>query len=302
MATAPPALTCYRHPNRETGVSCAECGRGLCPDCMVFTPVGIKCAEHAGVATGPARVAQQARRLGVEGTGALLTKILIGVNVAVYLLVIAAGGGTLNRPGGELFIDGSLIGAALFQGEPIGVADGEWWRLVTSMFLHGSLIHLGMNMLFLWWIAAPVEEAIGRARFVLIYLAGGLGGAAGALLFGKYDLFGTTLATPTVGASGALFGVLGAAFVFERQRNYVLGGGALTIILLNLVLSLSLSNISVGGHVGGLVAGALSAVALSRLGRAHAAYGRPGLIGFGGVAAVALASVALAYWSVAEFV
>ena len=302
MATAPPALTCYRHPNRETGVSCAECGRGLCPDCMVFTPVGIKCAEHAGVATGPARVARQARRFGVVGTGALLTKVLIGVNVAVYLLVIAAGGGTLNEPGGELFIDGSLIGAALFQGEPIGVADGEWWRLVTSMFLHGSLLHLGMNMLFLWWIAAPVEEAIGRWRFALIYLAGGLGGAAGALLFGRFDLFGTTLATPTVGASGALFGVLGAAFVFERQRNYVLGGGALTIILLNLVLSLSLSNISVGGHVGGLVAGALSAVALSRLGRAHAAYGRPGLLGFAGVAAVAIASVALAYWSVSEFV
>jgi membrane associated rhomboid family serine protease len=269
---------------------------------MVFTPVGIKCAEHAGVATGPARVAREARRFGIEGTGALLTKVLIGVNVAVYLLVIAAGGGTLNEPGGELFIDGSLVGAALFQGEPIGVADGEWWRLVTSMFLHGSLLHLGMNMLFLWWIAAPVEEAIGRWRFALIYLAGGLGGAAGALLFGRYELFGTTLATPTVGASGALFGVLGAAFVFERQRNYVLGGGALTIILLNLVLSLSLSNISVGGHVGGLVAGALSAVALSRLGRAHAAYGRPGLVGVAGVAAVAVASVALAYWSVSEFV
>jgi membrane associated rhomboid family serine protease len=269
---------------------------------MVFTPVGIKCAEHAGVATGPARVVGKAQRFGVEGTGALLTKILIGVNVAVYLLTIAAGGGELNNPGGELFIDGSLVGAALFQGEPIGVADGEWWRLVTSMFLHGSLIHLGMNMLFLWWIAAPVEEAVGRWRFALLYLAGGLGGAAGALLFGRYELFGTTLATPTVGASGALFGILGAAFVFERQRNYVLGGGALTIILLNLVLSLSLSNISVGGHVGGLVAGALSAVALSRLGRAHAAYGRPGLVGFVGVGAVALASVALSYWSVAEFV
>jgi len=301
MATAP-ELTCYRHPDRETGVSCAECGRGLCPDCMVFTPVGIKCAEHAGVATGPARVAREARRFGVEGTGALLTKILIGLNVAVYLLVIASGGGTLNQPGGELFIDGSLIGAALFQGQPIGVADGEWWRLVTSMFLHGSLLHLGMNMLFLWWIAAPVEEAVGRWRFALLYLAGGLGGAAGALLFGRYELFGTTLATPTVGASGALFGILGAAFVFERQRNYVLGGGALTIIVLNLVLSLSLSNISVGGHVGGLVAGALSAVALSRLGRAHAAYGRPGLAGFAAVGAVALASVALSYWSVAEFV
>jgi membrane associated rhomboid family serine protease len=271
---------------------------------MVYTPVGIKCAEHAGVATGPARVARSARRFGVEGTGALLTKILIGVNVAIYVLVLAAGGGTLSAPGGELFVDGALIGFNIdpFTGQPIGVAEGQWWRLITSMFLHGSVIHLGMNMLFLWWVAAPVEEAIGRWRFALIYLAGGLGGAAGALVFGKYGLFDTSLGTPTVGASGALFGVLGAAFLFERQRNYVLGGGALGIIVLNLALSLTLSNISVGGHVGGLVAGALAGGALSRFGRTHAAYGRPGLVGVAGAAAVMVASVGLAYWSVAEFV
>lgn len=304
MATAPAPLTCYRHPNRQTGVSCPECGRGLCPDCMVYTPVGIKCAEHAGVATGPAKVASSARRFGVEGTGALLTKILIGVNVAVYVLLLAAGGGTLNSPGGELFVDGALIGFNVnpFTGDPIGVAEGEWWRLVTSMFMHASLIHLGMNMLFLWWIAAPVEEAIGRWRFALIYLAGGLGGAAGALVFGKYGLFDSSLGTPTVGASGALYGILGAALVFERQRHYVLGGGALGIIVLNLVLSLTLSNVSVGGHVGGLVAGALAAVALSRLGQTHAAYGRPGTAGIVGVAVVMVACVGLAYWSVAELI
>jgi membrane associated rhomboid family serine protease len=302
MATTP--LTCYRHPNRQTGLSCPECGRGLCPDCMVYTPVGIKCAEHAGVATGPARVASNARRFGVEGTGALLTKILIGVNVTIYVIVLAAGGGTLSEPGGELFVDGALIGFNIdpFTGQPIGVAEGQWWRLVTSMFLHGSVLHLGMNMLFLWWVAAPVEEAIGRWRFALIYLAGGLGGAAGALIFGKYGLFDTSLGTPTVGASGALFGVLGAAFLFERQRNYVLGGGALGIIVLNLALSLTLSNISVGGHVGGLVAGALAGGALSHFGRTHAAYGRPGLVGVAGAAAVMVASVGLAYWSVAELI
>ena len=302
MATT--SLTCYRHPNRQTGVSCPECGRGLCPDCMVYTPVGIKCAEHAGVATGPARVARNARRFGVEGTGALLTKILIGVNVTIYVIVLAAGGGTLSEPGGELFVDGALIGFNIdpFTGQPIGVAEGQWWRLVTSMFLHGSVLHLGMNMLFLWWVAAPVEEAIGRWRFALIYLAGGLGGAAGALIFGKYGLFDTSLGTPTVGASGALFGVLGAAFLFERQRNYVLGGGALGIIVLNLALSLTLSNISVGGHVGGLVAGALAGGALSHFGRTHAAYGRPGLVGVAGAAAVMVASVGLAYWSVAELI
>ena len=302
MATQP--LTCYRHPNRQTGVSCPECGRGLCPDCMVYTPVGIKCAEHAGVATGAARVVRDVRRFGFEGTGSLLTKILIGVNVGVYVLVLAFGGVSVNDPRGELWIDGALIGFNInpFTGSPIGVAEGEWWRLVTSMFLHGSLIHLALNMLFLWWIAGPVEEAIGRWRFGLIYLAGGLGGAAGALVFGKYGLFNTSLTTPTVGASGALFGVLGAAFLFERQRNYVLGGGAVGIIVLNLAFTFTISNISVGSHIGGLVAGLLAAAALTRLGRAHAAYGRPGLVGVVGVTAVMVASVGLAYWSVAAFV
>src|SRR5918994_4745075 len=278
-------LTCYRHPNRETGVSCAHCGRGLCPDCMVFTPVGIKCAEHAGVATGPAKVVQGARRFGIEGGGALVTKILIGINVLVFLWQVGSGG-TLSDPDGYPYVHGALNGYL--------VADGEWWRLFTSMFLHASVIHLGLNMLFLWWIGAPVEQAIGRARYVLIYLVSGLAGATGALLL-------TSPEAVTVGASGALFGILGAAFIFERQRNYVLGGGALTIIVLNLAFTFAIPGISIGGHLGGLAGGALAALALSRLGRAHAAYGRPGIAGIAGVVAVGLASIAVAYWSVAEY-
>jgi len=284
MATT--ALTCYRHPNRETGVSCAHCGRGLCPDCMVFTPVGIKCAEHAGVPTGTAKVVQGARRFGIEGGGALLTKILIGINVLVFLWQVGSGG-TLSQPYGYPYLEGALNG--------ILVANGDRWRLFTSMFLHASVIHLAMNMLFLWWIAAPVEQAIGRARFALLYVVSGLSGAAGALLLSAPD-------ATTVGASGALFGILGAAFVFERQRNYVLGGGALTIIVLNLAFTFAIPGISIGGHLGGLVGGALSALALSRLGRAHAAYGRPGLAGIAGVVAVGIASVAVAYWSVSDLV
>jgi membrane associated rhomboid family serine protease len=277
-------LTCYRHPNRETGVSCAHCGRGLCPDCMVFTPVGIKCAEHAGVPTGAARVVQGARRFGIEGGGALLTKILIGINVLVFLWQVGSGG-TLSDPDGYPFVHGALNGYL--------VADGEWWRLFTSMFLHASVIHLGLNMVFLWWIGAPVEQAIGRARYALVYLVSGLAGATGALLL-------TNPGQVTVGASGALFGILGAAFIFERQRNYVLGGGALTIIVLNLAFTFAIPGISIGGHLGGLAGGALSALALSRLGRAHAAYGRPGVAGIAGVVAVGIASVAIAYWSVAD--
>jgi membrane associated rhomboid family serine protease len=287
-------MTCYRHPNRETRVSCPECGRGLCTDCMVYTPVGIKCAEHAGIARGAAKVATSARRFSSEGHGMLLTKIVIGANVGIFLLQLGQGGGTLGYAGGGITADFDLFGPA--------VANGEWWRLLSAAFLHANFLHLGLNMLFLWWIGGPVEEAIGRARFALLYVVSGLAGSAGALLFGHYGLFGTDPGTHTVGASGALFGILGAAFVFERQRLYVLGGGAMATILINLAFGFVVTGISIGGHVGGLVGGMLGALALSRFGRAHAAYGRPGVLGIAGVIAVGLLSVAVAYWSVADYV
>jgi membrane associated rhomboid family serine protease len=249
---------------------------------MVFTPVGIKCAEHAGVAQGAARVAKGAQRLTREGGGAVVTKSLIAINAGIFLLTLSQGG-TLGRPSGRIFDEFALYGPF--------VAEGEWWRLITAAFLHANLLHLGLNMLFLWWIGAPVEESIGRSRYVLLYVVSGLAGSAGALLLDPNAV--------TVGASGALFGILGAAFVFERQRNYVLGGGALGIILLNLVFTFTISGISIGGHLGGLAGGALAALALSRFGRAHAAYGNPGVAGVAGVVAVGVLSVALAYWSVA---
>jgi membrane associated rhomboid family serine protease len=283
-------MKCYRHPDRETYVSCSECGRGICTDCMVFAPVGIRCPDHAGGPQGAARVRQGVQRASFEGRGALVTKALIAVNVLVFLLNLAQGA-TLGRNGGELFLDGALIGhGILFTGEEIGVADGQWWRLLTSAFLHGGIIHLGFNMLMLWWIGAPVEQAIGRGRFLLLYLVSGLAGSAGALILEPNAI--------TVGASGAIFGILGAALVFESQRNYVLGGSALSIVVLNLVLSFAVPNISIGGHLGGLAGGALSALALSRFGRTHAIYGRPGLIGVAGVVAVGIASVAVAYSAV----
>jgi len=287
---AAPTMTCYRHPDRETGVSCSDCGRGICPDCMVFAPVGIRCPDHSGQPQGAARLTQSVRRAGYEGTGALVTKVLIALNVGVFLANLAQGA-SLGSNGGSLFIDGALIGRA-FDGEKlIGVAEGEWWRLGTAAFLHGGIIHLGMNMLMLWWIGSPMEQAIGRARFLGLYLVSGLAGSAGALLLSKPEAL-------TVGASGAIFGILGAALVFERQRNYVLGGSALSIIVLNLVFTFAIPNISIGGHLGGLAGGALAALALSRFGRTHAAYGKPGLVGMAGLVAVGLVSVALSYWRV----
>src|SRR5439155_22754495 len=151
------------------------------------------------------------------------------------------------------------------------VANGDWWRLITAAFLHASLIHIGFNMYFLWFAGAPVEAALGRGRFLLVYLVSGLAGSAGALVLDP--------TTPTVGASGAIFGILGAGLVLERQRDYVFGGSALGMVLINLAFTFSISNISIGGHIGGLIGGALATLGLSRFGRGHAAYGRAGLIG-----------------------
>jgi membrane associated rhomboid family serine protease len=277
-------LYCYRHPDRETMVSCSECGRGICPDCMVFAPVGIRCPDHSGQPQGAQRVSQGLRRASFEGTGAIVTKALIAMNVGVYLLELAAGG-EINGTGNEIYIQGVLFGPF--------VAAGDWWRLFTSMFLHYGPIHLAFNMLALWWFGAAIEQVLGRGRYLLLYVVSGLAGAAGALIFSP--------TSPTVGASGALFGILGAAVVLERQGTHVFGGGALGIIAINLVITFAIPGISIGGHLGGLVGGVLGMLALSRLGRTHAVYGRPGVAGVIGLLAIGVISIAVAFWRVAPY-
>jgi membrane associated rhomboid family serine protease len=273
-------MRCYRHPDRETGVTCSECGRPICPDCMVFAPVGIRCPDHSGQAQGTARVTRGIRRAGYEGTGAVVTKTLVALNVGIYLLELGLGG-TISGTGNEIYRDGVLAGPF--------VADGDWWRLLTAAFLHYGPIHLAFNMLALWWFGAAVEQVLGRGRYLLLYLVSGLAGSAGALIASPNAL--------TVGASGAIFGILGAAFVLERQRTYVLGGGALSVIALNVVFTFAVPGISIGGHLGGLAGGALGTLALSRFGRGHAVYGRPGAVGLAGLVAVGLASVVVAFWA-----
>jgi membrane associated rhomboid family serine protease len=283
-------MTCYRHPNRETGLSCSECGRPICTECMTMAPVGIRCPDHSGRAQGVARVTRSARRFGYEGIGALVTRTLVAINVLVYLAELATGG-NLNGIGSSIYEKGVLIASALdSHGNIIGVAHGDWWRLITAAFLHYGPIHLGMNMLALWWFGAPLEQALGRARFLLLYVVSGLAGSAGALV--------ASPTSPTVGASGAIFGILGAAFVIERQGTPIFGGSALGMIVLNLAFTFFVPNISIGGHLGGLAGGALGTLALSRFGRGHAIYGRAGIVGVLGVVAIGVASVVIAYWKV----
>jgi membrane associated rhomboid family serine protease len=275
-------MYCYRHPDRETGLSCSECGRPICTECMTVAPVGLRCPEHSGQQQPrAARVATSFRRIGVEGTGGLVTKTLIAANLAVYLITVAQGGG-INDPGGSLFTKWFLAG-------PL-VANGDWWRLITAAFLHANILHIVFNMLALWWFGTPVEAFLGRARFLLLYLVSGLAGSAGALIASPNAV--------TVGASGAIFGVLGAALVLERQRLNVLGGSALTIIIINIVFTLTVPGISIGGHLGGLAGGAAATLVLSHFGRRHPGYGRAGVLEIGGVLAVGLLSILIAYWKV----
>ncbi len=275
-------LRCYRHPDRETGVSCSECGRGICTDCMRFAPVGIRCPDHAGEKRGPGRVVQRAQTQSVRNPG-WVAKALIGVNVGIYLLQLAQGA-PVNANAGSIFVNGALFG-------PL-VADGDWWRLVTAAFLHYGPVHLGMNMLVLWWFGPTLEAALGSSRFLSLYVAAGLAGSAGALLMSPNAV--------TVGASGAIYGLFGAILVLERQGTYVFGGSVIPLLIINFALTFTFREfISVGGHLGGFLGGALAILVLSRFGRRRVVNAaRADVAGYAGIAVIAALSVVVAFWQV----
>ncbi|HZT53939.1 MAG TPA: rhomboid family intramembrane serine protease [Gaiellaceae bacterium] len=287
MSTVEPRY-CYRHPDRETGLSCSECGRPICADCATFAAVGIRCPDHAGGRSGVTsrirpRPVRRAPGVALASGSAPVTRILIAINVAVYLLTVAQGGGHFDAPGGSVFLKMILYGP--------WVAHGGWWRLATAMFLHANILHIAFNMLALYVIGTPVEQYLGRTRYLGLYLVSGLAGSAGGLLQAP--------ATPILGASGAIFGILGAMLILEWQVTGRLAGNAMTWIVINLAISFTIPNISWGGHIGGLIGGIL--VTLAYAGwheRGRAAYGHLGLGGVLGLVLVAAASVALAYWKV----
>ena len=256
---------CYRHPDRETGLSCSECDRPICYECMTPAPVGLRCPEHSGKPQGIQKVTVAAERA-VTGVGArrgnLVTMILIGINVAVYAVELALGG-TVDGLGntlynhGVLFANGAYENGQLLTGpvhaiappgaQVAGVEHGEWWRLVTAAFLHYGPLHLGLNMFSLYFAGSILERMVGRWRYALLYLTAGVAGSAGALV--------VTPNSPTAGASGAIFGVLGALLVLERRGNLGTGGQVAGMIVLNLVFTFAVPGISIGGHIGGLIAG-----------------------------------------------
>jgi membrane associated rhomboid family serine protease len=210
-----------------------------------------------------------------------VTYALIGINLLIYLIGASQGAG-LSNPGGSLY-------SKLWLDAP-QLHSGGWYRLVTTMFLHASVLHIAFNMFALWAIGRPVEQYLGTARYIGLYFVSGLAGSAGALV-----------QTPgvTVGASGAIFGILGAMLIIEWQITGRLAGTAMTLIVINLVFSFAVPGISWGGHVGGLIGGILVMLAFAHWGdRGRAQYGQLGLGGALGLVAVAAGSIAVAYFRV----
>lgn len=228
--------TCFHHTERETGRACTRCGRPACPDCLHQAQVGSHCFECVGAARpAPAERLRQASRIDLAAT-----KAIIALNVAVFVVLLAA-----NRSTSEL--EWALNGPA--------IADGEWYRLATSGFIHYGALHLAFNMFILYQVGRVLEAGVGSARFVALYAVSLLAGSAGALLLEP--------AAFTGGASGAVFGVAGAATIALQQRGvrfWDTGFGPL--LAFNLLLTFTLPNVSVGGHLGGLAAGTASGAIL----------------------------------------
>jgi membrane associated rhomboid family serine protease len=230
-AAAPATQTCYRHPGRATAVSCSSCGRPICPECMTPTPVGMRCPECS-------RQRTQVRTLQSTSTEPRVTVGLIILCAVTFLATSGLSGGS-GSLWNELFLDGPDVHLG-----------HDYWRLVTAGFLHAGPLHILFNMYLLWILGQMLEPALGSARFALLYIT--------ALLWGSFGALVVEPTTATVGASGAVFGLMGAAAVEMRARGInPLQTGIGALIILNLGLSFVLSNISVGGHIGGLVGGAL---------------------------------------------
>jgi len=232
-ATDTTATTCYRHSDRETGVSCSNCGNPICPDCMTTTPVGMRCPDCA-------RQKTKVRTVATLTKAPQLAYALIAINLVAF--VAASTGGRDLGTSGPVYEQGVLFAS--------GVANGEWWRIVTAGFLHAGLLHIAFNMYFLYFLGTLLEPSIGKLRFGIIYLVSLIGGSFGALLLSPDAV--------TVGASGAVFGSMGAAILAMRARGIdPMQSGLGITLLLNLGITFLIPGISIGGHLGGLFAGGI---------------------------------------------
>jgi membrane associated rhomboid family serine protease len=253
-------MVCYRHPDRDVGRRCTRCGKPACSECLVQASVGSHCLDCAKASRPDART--RARHWNARQP-AMVTMTLIAVNILVFVYVavrapIALAGREITIGHAQLGLTRTALGdgfAARLSDGSIYLSDGgEWWRLVTAGFLHFGIIHLGFNMYLLYVLGQMLEPSIGRVRFALVYLAALVAGSAGSVLLDE-GLAG--------GASGAVFGLMGLAAVGywlhgANPLNTSIGG----LLMLNLFVTFFFPGISIGGHLGGAVAGALCGFAV----------------------------------------
>ena len=267
---------CYRHPNEETRVHCTRCGRAICPDCMTPAPVG----HHCPTCVAEGSRAQRRIRRAIPRPRSVTT-VILAINAIVFLAEIALGGASI-----EVLI---RLGAMV----PLFVATGEYWRLVTAMFLHVGVIHLLLNSWGLFLFGSLIEGVFGSVRFVAIYLVTGFVASAASFAFGGLDRV-------AAGASGAIFGLLGAWLAYNWRRRELFMAqvnvrGALLLIAINLVLGFSVQGIDNTAHLGGLVAGVLAGLAAEGAGTR----GIRTATRLAGLTLLLLAGVALTGWRVA---
>jgi membrane associated rhomboid family serine protease len=228
---------CYRHPDRYTAIRCARCERPICTDCMVPAPVGFQCPECVAGAA-----AQQRQPRTVSGARLIdkpvVTYTLIGLSVAVYLLQMLIG---VNKAAGNWGM------------WPIGIAaNGEWWRLLSAAFLHGSFLHIAFNMYVLFALGPTLERILGHYRYLILYVLSAIGGSVASYVISDMN-------TVSVGASGAIFGLMGALVVAGRKLRYDITQ-VLVLIGINIAIGfLPGTGVDWRAHLGGLITGAVVA-------------------------------------------
>ncbi len=298
--TAPTGVpTCYRHPGRETYISCQRCGKPICPDCMRDAAVGYQCPGCVAEGANSTRSGLAAYGGKRSGDPTLTSKVLIGINAAVWALILATGGSTswigarlALMPRGrcvneELTMYAPSVGDAATCATGTGtvwirgVSDGAFWQLLSSAFMHEQVWHIGFNMLALWVLGPQLEAALGRTRFLALYLLSALAGSTLVYLL-------SSPGSSTLGASGAVFGLMGGLLVLAFKVR-----GNVSQILMWIGINVAITVVGRGfiswqGHLGGLVGGVLIAAII-----VYAPRGRRVAVQVTGLAALAAVLVAL---------
>jgi membrane associated rhomboid family serine protease len=256
----PAPSQCFRHPERDTYLRCSRCERPICTDCMIQAAVGFHCPECVHEDNRTVREVRTVAGGPVHQRQGVVTGSLIAVCVVMFGLQYIAGPAFEARMSLE---SATLYMQALPHDSQIGVAYGEWYRLVTSIFVHESPLHLLLNMISLWWIGVPVESRLGRTRYFLAFITCGVAGSAASYVSLPPN-------ASSLGASGAIFGLLGILVVLALRERLSLQP-LVTVIVLNVVFDVTVPGISWQSHVGGAVAGVILGAAFSYAPRTRAA-------------------------------